>query len=137
MIREECRVGKNSRIGSYSILDSGVVIGEGTNIQSSVYIPRGVKIGSKVFIGPCTVFTNDKYPPSSRLVETIIEDEVVIGANVTIIAGVAIGRGAVIGAGAVVTRDVKPYEVVVGVPARVIGTREEYERKKRIYEIRT
>lgn len=134
LIRENCIVRKGTRIGSYSVLDAGVTIGENTNIQSCVYIPLGVKIGNNVFIGPCAVFTNDKYPPSKRLIETIIEDNVVIGANATIIAGIKIREGAVIAAGAVVTKDVKPNTVVAGVPAKPIGTRKDYEKKKRIYE---
>jgi len=134
LIREESYIDCNSKIGSSTIIDGKVIIGSNTNIQSGVYIPPGVRIGSNVFIGPRVVFTNDRYPPSGRIAEIVIEDDVVIGANVTIVAGVKIGRGAVIAAGAVVTRSVEPYTVVAGVPARKIMLRDEYDKRKALYE---
>lgn len=134
LVREKVVVGRGSKIGSNTVLDADVVIGENTSIQSMVYIPARVRVGSNVFIGPRAVFTNDRYPASRRLVETVVEDEAVIGANATIVAGIVIGRGAVVAAGAVVTKSVEPYTVVAGVPARPIGRREEYEEKKKSYE---
>ena len=134
LIRENTRLGKGSKIGSGTIVDGYTSIGENTNIQSGVYIPIKTSIGSNVFIGPRAVITNDKYPPSRKLVETTIEDDAVIGANSTIIAGVKIGRGAVVAAGAVVTKDVEPYTVVAGIPAKPVMSRDEYEKKKALYE---
>lgn len=134
LIREKTSIGSWARIGTGTIIDGHVSIGEYTNIQSGVYIPIKTRIGKGVFIGPRAVITNDKYPPSDRIVETVIEDEAVIGANATIVAGVVVGRGAVVAAGAVVTKDVPPDVVVAGVPARFIMSREEYERKKKLYE---
>ena len=134
LIREESYIDCNSRIGSSSIIDGKVVIGSNTNIQSGVYIPPGVRIGSNVFIGPRVVFTNDRYPPSSRIAEIVIEDDVIIGANAIIVAGVKVGRGAVIAAGAVVTRSVEPYTVVAGVPAKKIMLRDEYDKRRALYE---
>ncbi|MEM0439075.1 MAG: N-acetyltransferase [Desulfurococcaceae archaeon] len=134
LIREDSRVGDNTLIGSGTIVDGHVVIGSGVSIQSGVYIPSMVVIKDNVFIGPRVVFTNDKYPPSRRLVETIVEEGAVIGANSTIIAGVRIGKRAVVAAGSIVTRDVPDDMVVMGIPARVVMRRDEYEDKKLRYE---
>ncbi len=134
IVREDTRIGCCSRIGTSTIIDGGVEVGSYVSIQSGVYIPRGTRIGNKVFIGPRAVFTNDRYPPSSRLEGAKVEDEVVIGANAVIVAPVRIGRRAVVAAGAVVVDDVPPETVVAGVPAKPIATRDEYERKKQKWE---
>jgi len=134
LIREKTSVGSWTKVGTGTVIDGYVTIGEHTNIQTGVYVPIKTRIGRGVFIGPRAVITNDRYPPSSRIVETVIEDEAVIGANATVVAGVVIGRGAVVAAGAVVTKDVPPGVVVAGVPARFVMNREEYERRKKLYE---
>ncbi|MEM0026572.1 MAG: DapH/DapD/GlmU-related protein [Ignisphaera sp.] len=134
LLREDTRIGKRCKIGSYTIIDGFVTIGDDTIIQSNVYIPPWVTIGSRVFIAPRVVFTNDRYPPSNRLIETIVEDDVIIGANSTIVAGIRIGKGAVIAAGSIVTKSIEPYTVVAGVPAKTIMRRDEYEAKKKDYE---
>lgn len=134
LIREGTRIGDGVVVGTGTIIDGDVVVGDRTSIQSGVYIPIGARIGRNVFLGPRAVITNDKYPPSSRLVETVIEDDAVIGANAVLVAGVRVGEGAVVAAGAVVTKDVPPKAVVAGVPARIIGDRDRYELRKRLYE---
>ena len=134
LIREGTVVGSGSVVGSGTIIDGGVRIGERVRIESGVYIPPGTVIGNDVFIGPRAVFTNDRYPPSRRLVGAVVEDGAVIGANATILPGVRIGRGAVVAAGSVVTRDVPEETVVAGVPARPIAGRAEYEEKRRRWE---
>jgi len=134
MIRERCRIGRGTVVGTRTVIDGGVEIGSNCSIQSCVYIPPRVKIGNNVFIAPRVVFTNDRYPPSSRLIDTVIEDGAVIGANATIVAGVRIGRNAVVAAGAVVVKDVPPDTVVAGVPAKPIMNRDRYDKKKKEYE---
>jgi acetyltransferase-like isoleucine patch superfamily enzyme len=134
LIREDSSVGDRTLIGTHSIVDGRVKIGRDVSIQSGVYIPPMSEIGDRVFLAPFVVITNDKYPPSRRLSGVKIEDDAIIGANSVLVSGVRIGEGAVIASGAVVTRDVEPRKVVMGVPAWVVGTREEYDRKRREYE---
>ena len=112
-------IGSGTTIGSFC--DIGPCeIGRNCKIQSFVFIPSGVTIGEEVFIGPRVTFTNDKLPPSGgkHWGKTFVGNHVSIGASVTILPGVTIGEHAVIGAGAVVTKDVEPFSVVVGVPAK-------------------
>jgi acetyltransferase-like isoleucine patch superfamily enzyme len=135
-VGDEAEIGDDVVIGSLCHIDRRVKIGSGTRIQGMVYIPPGTVIGRNVFIGPGVVFTNDRYPPSSRLVGAVVEDGVVIGAGALILAGVRIGARSVIGLGSVVTKDVKEGSVVVGVPARRMYGREAYERKKASWEAR-
>jgi len=119
----KCKIGKNCKIDAFVYIEEGVEIGDECKIRPFVFIPTGVKIGNRVFIGPGVIFTNDKYPKVKgkwELKETVVEDEVSIGAGATILPGIRIGRGAMIGAGAVVTKDVPEKSVVVGNPARLL-----------------
>ncbi len=134
LIREDTIIGDGTVVGTHAVIDGRVKIGEDVSIQSGTYIPPESKIGDRVFLAPFVVITNDKYPASKRLLGVTVEDDAVIGANAVLISGVRIGEGAVVASGAVVTRDVPPRKVVIGVPARVVMDREEYDRKKREYE---
>ena len=127
-------VGDNVKIGSLAHVDYDVRIGSGTKIEGGVYIPPLSRIGKNVFIGPAAVLTNDPYPPSKRMVGVTIEDGAVIGARAVIKAGVTVGKGSVVAMGAVVTKDVPPGKVVMGVPARVVYTRKEFDAKMRAWE---
>ena len=134
LIRERTFIGQHSLIGSYTVIDGEVRIGSHVRVQSGVYLPPKTVIEDNVFLGPFVIVTNDKYPPSKRLAGVIIRRGAIIGAGAVIIAGVEIGEYSVVAAGAVVTKDVRPYTVVAGVPARPISTRDEYEKRKRQYE---
>ena len=113
-------VGEGTTTGEF--VDIGGVVGKDCKIQSMVSIPPGVIIGDRVFIGPGVVFTNDKHPNAGiewEQANTIVEDDVAIGANATILP-VRIGKGAVIGAGSVLTHDVPAGQTWVGNPAKPI-----------------
>ncbi|MBO3769365.1 MAG: DapH/DapD/GlmU-related protein [Thermoproteota archaeon] len=130
LIREGSRIGENCLIGTGTMLDGSVKIGNNVKIQSGVYLPHETIVGDNVFIGPYACVTNDRYPVSEKLRPVTIGNGCIIGANSTLIAGVSIGDGSVVAAGSVVTRDIPPNVVVVGVPARIYASREEYERKR-------
>jgi len=133
LIRENTEVGNSTLIGSGTIIDGTARIGHNVSIQSGVYIPPLTEIGNGVFLAPRVIITNDRYPPSSRMVGVKIRDGVVIGGGAIVVAGIKIGERAVVGAGAVVTKDVEPNTVVLGVPAKLVGTRDDYDRKQQKY----
>jgi UDP-2-acetamido-3-amino-2,3-dideoxy-glucuronate N-acetyltransferase len=152
VIDEGCLIGKGTRIWHFSHIMTGSEIGERCNIGQNVVVSPGVKLGKNVkvqnnvsiytgvicdddvFLGPSMVFTNIINPRSEVVrkdsyMTTIVEKGASIGANSTIICGIIIGRYAFIGAGAVVTKDVKPYALVVGNPARQTGWMSEFGHK--------
>lgn len=119
-------IGENCNIAAMVEIQQGAKIGRNCRIGAFTFIPRGVDIADDCFIGPGTVFTNDLYPNAAEanrgewtMRATHVHNDVSIGANATILCGLTIGEGALIGAGSVVTRDVPPYAVVSGNPARV------------------
>lgn len=128
------QIGDNVMIGSLAHVDYDVVIGDNTRVEGSVYIPPLTRIGKNVFIGPAAVFTNDPYPPTKKMVGVKVEDGAIVCGGAVVKAGVTIGKNSVVAMGAVVTKDVPPNVVVVGVPAKVVYTRKEYDAKKRLWE---
>jgi UDP-2-acetamido-3-amino-2,3-dideoxy-glucuronate N-acetyltransferase len=120
-------IGRNCNICDHSFVESNVVIGDGVTIKNGVSIWDGVSLGNHVFVGPNAVFTNDLNPRAEvkktreQFLMTEVQEGASIGANATIVCGITIGRYAFVGAGAVVIRDVPPYALIVGNPARQIG----------------
>lgn len=129
-IGNNTEIGDNVSIGSLVHIDYNVKIGDNTRIEGSVYIPPLTTIGKNVFIGPCAAFTNDPYPMSPKMTGVVVEDGAIIGGRTVFKAGVTIGKNSVIAMGAVVTKDVPPNVVVMGHPATIRYSREEYDLKK-------
>jgi UDP-2-acetamido-3-amino-2,3-dideoxy-glucuronate N-acetyltransferase len=120
------RIGANCILGQNVFVDRDVVVGRDCKIQNNVSLYSGVQLADGVFCGPSVVFTN-VINPRARIERkhefkaTLVGEEASLGANATLVCGVTIGAYAFVGAGAVVTRDVAPYAVVYGVPARRNG----------------
>ena len=121
-------VGENCVIGQNVMIGPNVILGNGCKIQNNVSLYKGIILEDDVFCGPSCVFTNVKTPRAfiDRSNEfsnthTIVRKGVSIGANATIICGVELGKFCMIGAGALVTRNIKPYSLVIGSPAKHIG----------------
>ena len=152
VIDDGCKIGKGTKIWHFSHIMAGSEIGENCNVGQNVVVSPGVKLGNNVkvqnnvsiytgvicdddvFLGPSMVFTNVINPRSAiirkdQYLKTLVERGASIGANSTIVCGNTIGRYAFIGAGAVVTKDVRPYALVVGNPARQTGWISEFGHK--------
>ena len=152
VIDEGCLIGKGTKIWHFSHIMKGSEIGESCNIGQNVVVSPGVKLGRNVkvqnnvsiytgviceddvFLGPSMVFTNILNPRSAvirrdQYVETLVKKGASIGANATVVCGHTIGEFSLIGAGTVVTKDVKPYALVVGNPGRQTGWVSEYGHK--------
>lgn len=125
------KIGKNVSLGQNVFVGNKVSIGDNCKIQNNVSIYDNVHLEEGVFCGPSMVFTNVYNPRSmierkSEYRTTLVKRGVTLGANCTIVCGVTIGDFAFVGAGAVVNKDVKPYALVVGVPAKQIGWMSEF-----------
>lgn len=119
VIGERCSLGQNVYVGRAKI-------GSGVKIQNNVSVYDEVEVEDDVFCGPSMVFTNvynprAAIPRKDEYRKTLVKKGVTIGANATIICGVTLGEYSFIGAGAVVSRSVKPYALMLGVPARQAG----------------
>jgi len=125
------KIGKRVSLGQNVFIGNKVVIGDSCKIQNNVSVYDNVILEEGVFCGPSMVFTN-VYNPRSFIERkndyrnTLVKKGATLGANCTVICGITIGEYAFIGAGAVVNEDVKPYALMVGVPARQIGWMSEF-----------
>ena len=119
-------IGSNCSFGQNCVVGPKVTIGNGVKVQNNISIYEGVEVEDDVFLGPSMVFTNVINPRSfivrrEEFKRTLLKKGCSIGANATIVCGVTIGEYALIGSGAVINRDVKPFSLMVGVPAKQIG----------------
>jgi acetyltransferase-like isoleucine patch superfamily enzyme len=120
-------------VGRGAFIDAGVVVGDRCKIQNDALVYSPARLADGVFIGPAAVLTNDPFPraitPAGALkvasdwdaVGVVVEHGASVGARAVVLGGVTIGRWALVAAGAVVTRDVAPFALVAGVPARRIA----------------
>ena len=127
-----CTIGDDSRIGAFVEIQKNAQVGSRVKISSHTFVCEGVQIEDDVFVGHNVSFINDKYPRGTNadggpqteadweLIPTVVKRGASIGTGSTILCGVTIGEGAMVGAGSVVTRDVAPYSVVAGNPARLM-----------------
>lgn len=125
------RIGKQCSLGQNVFVGNDVLIGNNVKIQNNVSIYDAITLEDDVFCGPSMVFTNVYNPRSAvnrkdEYRRTLVMRGATLGANCTIVCGTTIGKYAFVGAGAVVNRDVKPYALAVGVPARQVGWMSEY-----------
>jgi UDP-2-acetamido-3-amino-2,3-dideoxy-glucuronate N-acetyltransferase len=129
-----CSIGDETRVGAFVEIQKSAVVGKRCKISSHTFICEGVTIEDEVFVGHGVIFTNDVYPRATNddgSLQTQSDWEVLptkvcrgasIGSHATVLPNLTIGECALVGAGAVVTRDVPPFAVVAGVPARVVGS---------------
>ena len=127
-----CEIGDNTKIGTFVEIQKNAIIGRSCKISSHTFVCEGVQIEDNVFIGHNVTFINDLYPRSTteegkmqtetdwRVIPTFIRKGASIGSSATILAGVTIGENSVVGACSLVIKDVEPYTVVAGVPAKPV-----------------
>ena len=125
-VMDSAEIGENCVLGQNVFVGNKVILGNNVKVQNNVSVYEGVVCEDDVFLGPSMVFTNVINPRSAieRKTEfktTLVKKGATIGANATIICGITLGEYCFVGAGAVVTKDVKPYALMTGVPARQTG----------------
>lgn len=130
-IGEYVTIGQNCLIANFVHIDHDVKIGNNSKVMCMVHIPEYTKIGNNCMIYPNVCLSNEKYPPTGKKVEVVIEDNCIIGSGAILNAGVRLSEGCVIGAGSLVTKDVPPRTVVFGHPAHRQYSREDYDKKQK------
>src|SRR3712207_6462600 len=129
-----CEVGGGTKVGAFVEIQKNAKVGKRCKISSHTFVCEGVTIEDQVFVGHNVTFVNDSYPRATtpagdvqtekdwKVEKTLVKEGASIGSGATILSNVVIGEHAIVGAGSVVTKDVPPYGVVVGNPARLIRT---------------
>ena len=130
-IMKDAVLGNECNLGQNVVISPRVTLGNNVKVQNNVSIYTGVICEDDVFLGPSMVFTNIVNPRSAvvrkdKYVKTHVQKGASVGANATVVCGNTIGSFAMVGAGAVITKDVSPYALVVGNPAKQIGWVSEY-----------
>ncbi|MCK9625389.1 MAG: N-acetyltransferase [Bacteroidales bacterium] len=125
-IQKGATIGENCSLGQNVNVSNNVIIGNGVRIQNNVSIYEGVELEDNVFCGPSCVFTNvltprAHFPVQGVYAKTLIKEGASLGANSTVVCGHTVGKSAMIAAGAVITKNVKDYALMAGVPAKQIG----------------
>ena len=127
-----CEIGDDVKIGTFVEIQKGAKIGNRCKISSHTFICEGVTLEDEVFIGHNVTFINDRFPRATsaggglqteadwQCIPTRVKKGASIGSSATLLCGITVGEYAIVGAGSVVTRDVPPYGVVVGNPAKVL-----------------
>ncbi len=127
-----CVIDDNTKIGTFVEIQKNAFVGRNCKIQSHTFICEGVTIEDDVFVGHGVTFINDKYPRATngngclqneadwQVVPTVIKKGASIGSGSTILCNVTIGEKAIVGSGSVVTKDVPPYTIVAGNPAKIV-----------------
>ncbi len=122
IILKGATIGENCNINCHTFIENDVIIGNNVTIKAGVYVWDGITVEDNVFIGPNVTFTNDKFPRSKQRPDqfqnTLIKKGASIGANATILGGLTVGEYAIVAAGSVVTKNVPPFTLVKGNPAK-------------------
>ena len=125
VVLKEARIGAGCNVNFNVFIENDVIIGDNVTIKPGVQLWDGLRVENNVFIGPNVTFTNDLAPRSKQypvqFAKTHVQQGASIGANATILAGITIGRYAMIGAGSVVTKDIPPFSLWHGNPAKFQG----------------
>lgn len=132
-ILPKAKIGSDCNICDHVFIENDVTVGDRVTVKCGVQLWDGVHLEDDVFVGPNASFTNDPFPRSKQsftLQQTIVKRGASIGANATILPGITIGEKAMVAAGSVVTRDVPPFSLVMGNPARVVKSLEDEDAAK-------
>ncbi len=136
-----CEIGDNTKIGTFVEIQKGAKIGKNCKISSHTFICEGVTIEDDVFVSHNVTFINDMYPRATTeggnmqteedwvCIPTLVKRRASIGSSVTLLCGITVGENAIVGAGSVVTKDVPPFTIVAGNPARVLRKINEVKAK--------